>query len=93
MIPTPAKASIGMDEDDDLMHRAADEGIALVLLDGNGRFQARLEGPVSGNVLLRTAQFEQARDPAFTLSLARNFVAGRIRNCRQVRQSESIGAA
>ena len=82
-----------MDEDDDLMHRAADEGIALVLLDGNGRFQARLEGPVSGNVLLRTAQFEQARDPAFTLSLARNFVAGRIRNCRQVRQSESIGAA
>ncbi|MCL4758497.1 MAG: type I-C CRISPR-associated endonuclease Cas1 [Rhodocyclaceae bacterium] len=67
-----------------LMHRAADKGIALVMLDGNGRFKARLEGPVSGNVLLRTAQFEQARNPAFALSLARSFVAGKIRNCRQV---------
>lgn len=75
------------------MHRAADAGIALVFRGGNVRFKARLEGPVSGNVLLRTAQFEQARDRAFTLSLARNFVAGKIRNCRQVRRSESIGAA
>ena len=30
-----------------LMHRLADSGIGLVLLDGNGRFKARLEGPVS----------------------------------------------
>ncbi len=36
-----------------LMHRSADDGIALVTLDGNGRFKARLEGAVSGNVLLR----------------------------------------
>jgi hypothetical protein len=28
-----------------LMHRLADDGIGLVLLDGNGRFKARLEGP------------------------------------------------
>ena len=35
-----------------LMHRLADEGIALVLLDANGRFKARLEGRVTGNVLL-----------------------------------------
>ncbi|MBE7521173.1 MAG: CRISPR-associated endonuclease Cas1 [Burkholderiales bacterium] len=36
-----------------LMHRLADEGTALVLLDTNGRFKARLEGATSGNVLLR----------------------------------------
>jgi CRISP-associated protein Cas1 len=28
-------------------------GITLVLLDRQGRFEARVEGPVSGNVLLR----------------------------------------
>ena len=36
-----------------LMHRLADEGKSLVLLDRNGRFKARLEGAISGNVLLR----------------------------------------
>ena len=35
-----------------LMHRLADEGKSLVLLDDSGRFKARLEGPVSGNILL-----------------------------------------
>ena len=30
-----------------LMHRCADEGMALVLLDRNGRFKARLEGAQS----------------------------------------------
>ena len=38
-----------------LMHRLAEESIALVLLDGNGRFKARLEGATAGNVLLRQA--------------------------------------
>ncbi len=35
-----------------LMHRCADDGISLVLLNNNGRFKARLEGPVSGNIRL-----------------------------------------
>lgn len=69
-----------------LMHRLADEGIALVLLDANGRFKARLEGAVSGNVLLRQAQHRLAGDPAFALNLARNCVAGKVRNCRHVLQ-------
>lgn len=67
-----------------LMHRLADEGVALVLLDGNGRFKARIEGPVSGNVLLRRAQHERSLDTAFTLDTARACVAGKIRNARQV---------
>ena len=68
------------------MHRLADEGIALVLLDSNGRFKARLEGAVSGNVLLRQAQFARGADAAFTLDMARSFVAGKIKNTRQVLQ-------
>lgn len=69
-----------------LMHRLAEGGIALVLLDDNGRFKARLEGAVSGNVLLRQAQFERAAQPVFTLDLARACVAGKIKNTRQVLQ-------
>ena len=69
-----------------LMHLLADRGIALVLLDDNGRFKARLEGAVSGNVLLRQAQFQRVADPAFTLDMARASVAGKIKNTRQVLQ-------
>jgi CRISPR-associated protein Cas1 len=67
-----------------LAHRLAEAGIALVLLDANGRFKARLEGPVAGNILLRQAQHAKAADPAFALNTARACVAGKIKNARQV---------
>ncbi len=67
-----------------LMHRLADEGVALVLLDDRGRFKARLEGSVSGNVLLRQAQHRRTGDPAFALEIARACVAGKIKNARHV---------
>lgn len=67
-----------------LMHRLADEAIALVLLDEHGRFKARLEGAVSGNVLLRRAQHTQSMSPVFALDLARAFIAGKVKNSRQV---------
>ena len=67
-----------------LMHRLADEAIALVLLDDHGRFKARLEGGVSGNVLLRRSQHTQSMNMAFTLDLARAFIAGKVKNTRQV---------
>lgn len=69
-----------------LMHRLAEEGKALVLLDANGRFKARLEGETSGNVLLRRAHHQALDRPAFVLELARTVVAGKIRNQRQVLQ-------
>ncbi len=67
-----------------LMHRLADEGKSLVLLDENGRFKARLEGPVSGNILLRQAQHQSAGDASFTIEFARALVAGKLKNSRQV---------
>lgn len=76
-----------------LMHLLADRGIALVLLDDNGRFKARLEGAVSGNVLLRQAQFQRVADPAFTLDMARASVAGKLKNTRQVLQRAATSAA
>ena len=67
-----------------LMHRCADDGISLVLLDGNGRFKARLEGAVSGNILLRQAQHRMAADGQFALATAQAIIAGKLRNSRQV---------
>lgn len=67
-----------------LMHRLAEDGIALVLLDTHGRFKARLEGGVSGNVLLRRAQHAAAADDATTLDIARSVVTGKLRNQRHV---------
>ena len=69
-----------------LVHRLADEGKSLVLLDGFGRFKARMEGPISGNILLRQAQYRSANDAAITLELARSCVAGKIRNSRTLLQ-------
>jgi CRISP-associated protein Cas1 len=67
-----------------LMHTLAAQGIALVLLDDHGRFQARLEGPTSGNVLLRRAQHQASLDAERSLAIARSFVAGKVRNARSL---------
>jgi CRISPR-associated protein Cas1 len=65
-----------------LMHRMADESKSVVLLDGSGRFKARLEGPVSGNILLRQAHHRSAADGAFALEFARALIAGKLKNSR-----------
>lgn len=67
-----------------LMHRLADEGKSLVLLEESGRFKARLEGPVSGNILLRQAQHKLATTPEFALQTARAIIAGKLKNSRAV---------
>ena len=67
-----------------LMRRLAEEGKSLVLLDDNGRFKARLEGPIAGNILLRQAQHRQADDAEFALNFSRSCVAGKIKNSRQL---------
>jgi len=64
------------------LHRCADDGRGVVLLDRRGQFKARLEGPLSGNILLRQAQHRAAATQA--LELARAFVAGKLRNARQI---------
>lgn len=69
-----------------LMHRLADEGKSLVFLDDAGRFKARMEGPISGNILLRRAHHEAAADAAFVLGTARAIVAGKLKNSRSILQ-------
>ena len=67
-----------------VLHRCADDGRSVVFLSRNGRFKGRLEGPVSGNVLLRKAQHEASTCADRTLAIARNVVAGKLQNTRQI---------
>lgn len=67
-----------------LMKLCADNGVSLTFLSPNGRFIGRFQGPVTGNVLLRTRQYRLASDPNYTLSLARIFIAAKINNYRQI---------
>lgn len=66
-----------------LMEALAAIGVSLVLLDRNGRFRARVEGPVSGNVLLRRAQYRASEAPD---EIVRSIVSGKIANQRAVLQ-------
>lgn len=66
-----------------LLIQCSEQGISVVWLKRNGRFGARLEGPVNGNILLRKAQYRSADTEEVSLPLARGFVAGKLRNCRQ----------
>lgn len=69
-----------------LMARNAEDGRTVVWLNEHGRFQARVEGPVNGNILLRQAQFRAADNQEQSLSMAKSFIAGKLRNSRQVLQ-------
>ncbi len=67
-----------------VISRLADEGKTLVFLDRNGRFKARIEGAVSGNILLRQAQFRRGDDAVFALGQAKASIAGKLKNSRHV---------
>ncbi len=66
----------------ELSEHCAREGVTVSYLHGNGKFLARLTGPVHGNVLLRREQYRLADDPARSLSIARCCVAAKIQNQR-----------
>lgn len=66
-----------------LIGALAKAGITLVLLDRQGRFEARVEGPVSGNVLLRRAQYRASEEPD---EIVRSIVSAKIANQRTVLQ-------
>lgn len=68
----------------ELIVRCADDGRAVVWMSQSGRFLARAEGPVRGNVLLRHAQHLAFADSAKRLAIARCCIAGKIQNSRQV---------
>ncbi|MBN2887295.1 MAG: type I-C CRISPR-associated endonuclease Cas1 [Chromatiaceae bacterium] len=67
-----------------LLGYCAEQGICVSFLSPNGRFLARMEGPVSGNVLLRREQYRRSDDPARCAALVRNLLTGKVHNQRAV---------
>lgn len=74
-----------------LMGFCGENGTQLSFFDRFGRFQARVVGKQTGNVLLRRSQFQRSlsEDPA----IARNIVAAKIQSSRSVlmRQLRTYG--
>jgi CRISPR-associated protein Cas1 len=66
------------------MEACAERNVGVSFLSEHGKFLARVQGRVSGNVLLRREQYRWADDPAKSMAVARNVVTGKIANCRAV---------
>ncbi len=67
-----------------LMQLCGERDVTLSFLSEYGRFWARVQGPVSGNVLLRRAQYRMADDEIKSCDVARNITLGKIANSRNV---------
>lgn len=67
-----------------LMGACADRGIGLCYLAPSGRFLARVEGKVRGNVLLRKKQYFVSENSQESTSIAASFLIGKIANSRKV---------
>ena len=67
-----------------LMNKCTEDNIGLTFMSRSGKFLARAEGAISGNVYLRREQFRIADDEARSLSVAKNFIIGKLFNSRYV---------
>lgn len=69
-----------------LMQLCAERGVRIAFLSEYGKFWSRVEGPVSGNVLLRRQQYRWADDADKSAEIARAVVIAKIANQRTVLQ-------
>lgn len=67
-----------------LLGYCAEQGISVCFLSPNGRFLARVEGPVSGNVLLRREQYRRSDNAGACAGIVRSFLVGKLYNQRVV---------
>ncbi|MGH9444072.1 MAG: type I-C CRISPR-associated endonuclease Cas1c [Thermoanaerobaculia bacterium] len=69
-----------------LMGFCAERNVAICYLTEHGRFLARVQGAISGNVLLRREQYRAADDPTRTGRIAGSVVSAKVANARAVLQ-------
>lgn len=67
-----------------LLAFCGEKGVGLAFFSPQGRFYARLEGPVRGNVLLRMRQYEVARDSGRTSKIIWILLNAKIANAKTV---------
>ena len=69
-----------------LLGFCASRGVAVSFMTEYGRFLARMDGPVRGNVLLRRQQYRLADSPEECAKIARSALIGKVLNSRLVLQ-------
>jgi len=69
-----------------LMALCGERNVTLSFLTERGRFLARVQGPVSGNVLLRKEQYRRSDDTVASAPIARSVVTAKLANSRIVLQ-------
>jgi CRISPR-associated protein Cas1 len=69
-----------------LLGFCAENNVEVSFLTENGRFLARVQGPVSGNVLLRREQYRKADRDDASAEIAAAIVIGKLANARTVLQ-------
>ncbi|MEQ1531386.1 MAG: CRISPR-associated endonuclease Cas1, partial [Methylococcales bacterium] len=67
-----------------LMAHCTENGITITYLNMFGKFLARVEGPVSGNVLLRRTQHLTGHDLQKSVAIAQTMLTGKLYNQRYV---------
>lgn len=67
-----------------LMRACVEKNIGLCFLTPYGKFQARIIGPVHGNVILRKKQYFISEDIKTSLGYSKSFLLGKIGNARKV---------
>lgn len=67
-----------------LMGYCAENNIELTFYTEYGRFLARVQGKITGNVLLRRNQYRWADDDEKSTAISRLVVAAKVANCRSV---------
>jgi len=66
----------------DLMAFCGENGVGLAFFTDYGKFQARISGRVSGNVLLRREQYRIADDQTKHIDIVKNIIAAKISSSR-----------
>jgi len=66
-----------------LLGHCAEKDVSVTFMTEYGKFLARVQGPVSGNVLLRREQYRRADCDQSSARLARMFVLGKVANARR----------
>lgn len=67
-----------------LLEHCAVNGVTVTWFTEYGRFMAAMQGPTTGNVLLRRAQYHMADSRDSSAEMARYIVIGKVANCRTV---------
>ena len=67
-----------------LLQLCAERCVSVSFLSETGSFLARVEGPTSGNVMLRLSQIRHYEDKVKKAEIARSFLIGKLVNARNV---------